>query len=77
MPYLTALGDYRKIITVMKVLRAKCAPVTGITNGTVIIRLETITDLGNQWIQSKLNINKKEIKKGTSCAVLNDFSSNY
>ena len=38
MPYLTALGDYRKIITVMKVLRAKCAPVTGITNGTVIIR---------------------------------------
>ena len=34
--YLIAQGDHRKIIKVIKVLRAKCAPLTGTTKGIVM-----------------------------------------
>ena len=34
--YLIAQGDHRKTIKVIKVLRAKCAPLTGTTKGIVM-----------------------------------------
>ena len=59
---LIAQEDCGKTITLIKVLRAKRTPVTGIAKGYVMARknksflvtMENICDLGDQWIQNIL-----------------------
>ena len=59
-PFLVAPGGKRKSLKVIKVLLVKCASVTGITKAIVIKNvcswdMETITNLGDQWIRVILN----------------------
>ena len=66
-PFLVAAGGERKTIKVIKVLLVKCAPISGITKAIVItdvchVDMETITDLGDQWIRNILN--KIETEEG-------------
>ena len=53
MPYISAPGDRRKTIKLIKALRVKCAPITGIAEGISIAHNITVS---HKWRPSLISV---------------------